>query len=572
MVDSIAWYDANAEAVAARYETVRSEVVHDWLRDLLPQGSASVLDIGAGSGRDAAWLAANGHDVVAVEPSASMRAAGASLHDDPAINWIDDRLPTLGVVSRSGLSFDLILLSAVWMHVQENDRRRAFRKLINLLRPGGLMAITLRIGPTDPERGFHSVAPEEVEALARDHGALVEKHVEALDLLGRDDVRWTQMAIRLPDDGTGALPLLRHVILNDDKSSTYKLALLRALSRVADSAAGFVRHADVDHVVVPFGLIALNWIRLFKPLLSAGLPQSPTNVGLERLGFVKQAYRKLDDVSHLDLRVGMRFPSELSAVLHQALKDTANTIERMPATYMTYQGGGQVFPVTRSRRQSRPKSIHLNQEYLFSFGEMLVPRHLWQSLQRFGAWIEPAIVAEWGRLIRRYASSQGKQVDDGVMAAAMTWEEPNRDVSLARNRALDLSANGNLYCVWSGKRLDDKSLDVDHCLPWIVWPCGDLWNLMPAHRTVNQKEKRAHLPGDRLLRSAQDRVLNWWGPAYAEGVPAISDRFWLEANSSLPGIHAAKGNLDDVFDAVCLQRMRLKCDQQVPEWAGEKYI
>ncbi len=572
MVDPIAWYDANAEAVVARYEAVLSEDAHGWLRDLLPQSSASVLDIGAGSGRDAAWLADDGHDVVAVEPSSSMRTAAASLHCNPAINWIDDRLPTLGVVSRSGLSFDLILLNAVWMHVPKSDRRRAFRKMINLLRPGGLMAITLRFGPADLERGFHSVAPEEVEALARDHGAFVEKHTEATDLLERDDVHWAQMAIRLPDDGTGALPLLRHVILNDDKSSTYKLALLRALSRVADGAAGLVRHFDDDHVAVPFGLVALYWVRLFKPLLSAGLPQGPSNVGLLRLGFVKEAYRNLDHVSHLDLRVGMGLSGELSPVLHQALRDAANTIEKMPATYMTYQGGGQIFPVTRSHRQSRPPSIHLNQEYLFSFGEMLVPRHLWQTLQRFGAWIEPAIVAEWSRLIRRYAASQGTQVDDGALAAAMTWEEPKRDVRLARDRALEMSADRKLYCVWSGRRLDERSLDVDHCLPWIVWPCGDLWNLMPAHRTVNQKEKRAHLPGDRLLRSAQDRVLNWWGPAYEEGVPAISDRFWLEANSSLPGIHAAKGALDDIFDAVCLQRMRLKYDQQVPEWAGEKYL
>ena len=400
MVGPIAWYDANAEAVVARYEAVASEAVHGWMLDLLPQSSASVLDIGAGSGRDAAWLAANGHDVVAVEPSASMRIAAASRHDNSAINWIDDRLPALGVVSRSGLSFDLILLSAVWMHVPESDRPRAFRKMINLLRPGGLMAITLRLGPADPERGFHSVSPEEVEALARDHGAFVEKHTEARDLLDRDDVHWIQMAIRLPDDGTGALPLLRHVILNDDKSSTYKLALLRTLSRVADGAAGFARHYDDDHVAVPLGLIALIWIRLFKPLLSAGLPQSPSNVGLQRLGFVKAAYRSLDDVSHLELRVGTRFSSELSPVLHQALGDAANTIGRMPATYMTYQDGGQVFPVTRSRRLSRPSSIHLNRAYLFSFGEMLVPRHLWQTLQRFGAWIEPAIVAEWRRLIR----------------------------------------------------------------------------------------------------------------------------------------------------------------------------
>lgn len=572
MVDPIAWYDANAEEVVAQYEAVTSEDVHGWLRDLLPQSSASVLDIGAGSGRDAAWLAANGHDVVAVEPCASMRTAAASLHGNTAINWMDDRLPELSVVSRSGLSFDLILLSAVWTHVPESDRRRAFRKMINLLRPGGLIAITLRCGPVDLERGFHSVSPEEVEALARDHGAFVEKHRETRDLLDRDDLHWIQMAIRLPDDGTGALPLLRHVILNDDKSSTYKLALLRTLSRVADGAAGFARHYDDDHVAVPLGLIALTWIRLFKPLLSASLPQSPSNVGLQRLGFVKEAYRGLDDVSHRELRVGTRFSSQLSPVLHQALRDAANTIERMPATYMTYQEGGQVFPVTRSGRLSRPSSIHLSQAYLFSFGEMLVPRHLWQTLQRFGAWIEPAIVAEWSRLIRFYASRRGIQVDDSVLVAAMIWDEPNRDVRLARERALEMSGDGNLYCVWSGRRLDQESLDVDHCMPWMVWPCGDLWNLMPAHRTVNQNEKGACLPGDRLLRSAQDRVLNWWGTAYVEGVPAISDRFWLEANSSLPGVQTGKATLDDVFDAVCLQRMRLKRDQQVPEWTGERYI
>ncbi len=361
MTNSIAWYDINSETVVARYEAVNSEAVHDWMRDLLPRSSASVLDIGAGSGRDAAWLAANGHDVVAVEPSASMRIAAAALHDNPAINWINDRLPVLGKVSRSGLSFDLNLLSAVWMHVPEIDRPRAFRKLINLLKPGGLVAITLRCGPPDLERGFHPVSPEEVEALARDHGAFVERHTEAMDLLGRDDVRWIQMAVRLPDDGTGALPLLRHVILNDDKSSTYKLALLRTLSRVAEGAAGFARHYGDDHVAIPLGLIALTWIRLFKPLLSAGLPQSPSNVGLQRLGFVKEAYRNLSDVSHLELRVGARFSGRLSSVLHQALKDAASTIEKMPATHVTYQGGGQVFPVARSGQPSRPSSIHLDQ-------------------------------------------------------------------------------------------------------------------------------------------------------------------------------------------------------------------
>ena len=154
MVDAIAWYDANAEVVVARYETVTSEAVHGWLRGLLPQSSATVLDVGAGSGRDALWLASMGHEVAAVEPSASMRTAAISLHGNPAINWIDDRLPALSVVSRSGLSFDLILLSAVWTHVPQSDRPRAFRRLINLLKPGGSVGDHPALRPCGREKGI----------------------------------------------------------------------------------------------------------------------------------------------------------------------------------------------------------------------------------------------------------------------------------------------------------------------------------------------------------------------------------------------------------------------------------
>lgn len=567
MADPVAWYDANAEAVAARYEEATAEAVHGWLVDLLPRSPATVLDVGAGSGRDAAWLAAMGYDVVAAEPSATMRATAIQLHPGAGIRWVSDSLPALASVFRSGLSFDLILMSAVWMHVPAGDRPRAFRKLINLLRPGGLLAITLRHGPAEPERGIHPVSLSELEALARNHGAFVQSSIEAKDHLGRDNVRWTQVAIRLPDDGTGALPLLRHVILNDDKSSTYKLALLRALCRVADGAAGFARDHDDDFVAIPLGLVALTWIRLFKPLLAAGLPQSPANIGYDRLGFVKESFRQLTQVSHLDLRVGMAFSGDIGAALHQSLKDAATTIVRMPATYMTYPNGGSILSVTNVRRFPRPTQLLLDQAYLASFGEMLVPRHLWKALQRFDAWIEPALVAEWSRLIKGYASRQGTAAEDGIVAVAMTWGDPLRDVRLARERALALATDGRLFCVWSGNSLMGDSLDVDHCFPWSAWPCGDLWNLMPAHRAVNQNQKRARLPGDRLLRGAQDRIVDWWGAAFTAVNPVLAERFWIEANSSLPTIEAGN-TLGNLFDAVCLQRMRLRHDQQVPEWTG----
>ncbi len=187
------------------------------------------------------------------------------------------------------------------------------------------------------------------------------------------------------------------------------------------------------------------------------------------------------------------------------------------------------------------REVTLEAGFLAGFGEIEVPRELWRALGRFAVWVEPALVAEWLRLMRGYAAGQGRTLDEGALGVAMTWSEPSREVAPARERALALLGAGEaLHCVWSGRRLEVATLDIDHCLPWSAWPCGDLWNLLPAHRRVNQHHKR-----DRLRRFAE------------------------EARSSLPGLDGtAAPDPGEVFAALRMQRLRLRHDQQVPEWAG----
>ncbi len=571
--DEIAWYDAHAETLADRYEGVSPERVHDWLRDLLPSQPATILDVGAGSGRDAAWLAYKGHDVVAVEPSHRLQTLARERHDSPRIQWISDSLPALKRTFRTGLAFDVILVSAVWMHVAPSDRARAFRKLITLLKPGGVLAITLRHGPAEAGRRFHPASAADIKSLARDHGAFVEREATAEDQLDRSEIRWEQLAIRLPDDGTGALPLLRHIILNEDKSSTYKLGLLRVLCRIADSAGGLGSAADDEHVSIPLGLVALMWLRLYKPLLKENMPQNPLNrSGGEGLAFAKEAFGRLADVSHRDLRVGVRFEGEDGNALHQALKDAAKTICRMPAHYMTDPKGTAPILRTRAARAGRyPGDVRLDERYLASFGTMQVPTHLWVAAQRFTPWIEPAIVAEWARVTRSYAASLERPLDDAGRARlwdAMVWEDSKRDVGRARTEAVRLLEKQPLHCVWSGKSLSAAELHIDHCFPWAVWPCGDLWNLLPTHHTVNQR-KKDRLPSDRLLRDAEDRIIGWWRDAYrADRHDPLGKLFMLEAAVSLPGLEATGSDLEGCFSAVTLQRLRLQQNQQVPEWSG----
>ncbi len=250
---------------------------------------------------------------------------------------------------------------------------------------------------------FHPVSAEELERLARDHGAYVaHRSWAAGDGLGRDEVRWERVLVRLPDDGTGALPLLRHIILTDNKSSTYKLALLRVLTQIAHGVLGMVTAADDEFVQLPLGLVGLYWLRQFKPGLAANLPQMPRQRGLERLGFVRDAFRNLSDLSHLDLRVGTRFSGARAQDLHGAIKDAVANLVTMPIGHTVFPDGSRVFGTTRSavRRVRLVTGLQLDAESLGSFGFLRVPAHVWRALTRFNVWVEPALTAEWTRLMQ----------------------------------------------------------------------------------------------------------------------------------------------------------------------------
>ena len=92
---------------------------------LIPSVPARILDIGAGTGRDAAGFAAMGHSVTAVEPTAELRHAAMALHASARIEWLDDSLPDLALLHARSDTFDVVMLTAVWMHLDERQRQRA---------------------------------------------------------------------------------------------------------------------------------------------------------------------------------------------------------------------------------------------------------------------------------------------------------------------------------------------------------------------------------------------------------------------------------------------------------------
>lgn len=556
-------YEQHADRLVGQYESLAFEDVHASLLDLLPAPGATVLDVGAGSGRDAAWFAAHGHDVVAVEPSDAMLARAQKLHPSDRIHWLSDTLPDLARVRRLGLSFDLIVLSAVWMHVPPAARERALRKLATLLAPKGRIAISLRLGAPDAERGMHAVSLQELSGLAQQFGLRIIRTSDSQDRLGRAEVTWSNVVLGLPDDGLGALPLLRHLILVDGKSATYKIGLLRVLARIADSAGGLARY-ESESVVVPLGLVALFWMRMYKPLIENGLPQMPRSQSGTGPGFVNDDFNALRDITPVELRIGSVFGGDTARHLHRSLLKIAQVIRDMPATYLRWPASDSpIFDITRRRQASTPAPLLIDDAFLWSFGDFRVPLEIWQALTHYNVWIEPVLVSEWVRLIEAY--SAGERPDVRMHAhALLAWVDPARDTSFARAAVERIRAAGKpVYCVWSGARLHDQ-YDVDHCFPFAAWPCGDAWNLMPAARTINiQKSNR--LVTQAALERASDGIAEWWTDAFLSQGDARRRQFFLEASQTLP-IFVPAPDTADIIDAMKMHRIRLGKDQGLRPW------
>lgn len=193
-------YANEAEKLLVEYEERTFESVHAGILDLLPPPFADVLDVGAGTGRDAAGFAKQGYHVTAVEPVAEMREGAIARHPEPNITWIDDGLPDLATVTGADRRFDLIMLTAVFMHLDAPDRDRSLETLAGLLRPGGRMAFLVRHGPVPPGRVMYEI---DSDALIAEASSLGLKAVFRQDRLSPRDtkpgVTWSRLVFEKGD-------------------------------------------------------------------------------------------------------------------------------------------------------------------------------------------------------------------------------------------------------------------------------------------------------------------------------------------------------------------------------------
>lgn len=156
-------YAGAADLLTVRFDEIDAATLYAPVADWLPPAPARVLDIGAGTGRDARWFAQLGHSVTAVEPVDALRTGD----EEDAITWVSSSLPDLAGVSGQ---FDLITLSGVWHHVHPDDRARALARIAALTAPRAVCLMSLREGPGVDMQTVWSVPTSEVCADAATAG------------------------------------------------------------------------------------------------------------------------------------------------------------------------------------------------------------------------------------------------------------------------------------------------------------------------------------------------------------------------------------------------------------------
>lgn len=183
---AIAWFDSFSQQFNKNYEDCLSASFVKLMLSRIAANPLDIFDLGAGTGIVAEHLASLGHRVVAVEPSAGMRAQANAT----AYTLLDDRLPALKQTKALGRQYDVIIEIAVRMFLDTADRRAGFANAVSLLKPGGLYFTLVKHSPFAPERGAYDVTEAEVLALAAENDLAELYNEPEPDLRGRTDVSW----------------------------------------------------------------------------------------------------------------------------------------------------------------------------------------------------------------------------------------------------------------------------------------------------------------------------------------------------------------------------------------------
>lgn len=200
-LETINYYARNAGPVAARYESAASGLAASFSKAW--EQRSKLLDIGCGSGRDLAYLAALGHDCFGIDATLEFVDISQRLHPELRGRVIQASLPTTSIPFGGG--FDGVLCSAVLMHIPEKQLAYAALSIKQCLKESGRLLYSvptkrndISVGDRDEfGRLFITVDVGRYQEIFQEIGFRQISKWESADSLGRETVSWLSVLMEL---------------------------------------------------------------------------------------------------------------------------------------------------------------------------------------------------------------------------------------------------------------------------------------------------------------------------------------------------------------------------------------
>ncbi len=547
-------YAARAEQYAASFEAVLpTDLPYLKLAATFFHARETVADIGCGSGRDAAWLQAQGFAVTGYDAVPEMLAEACRRH--PGLTLAQASLPDLAEIP-ANVNFANILCSAVLMHLPADQHLAAAFRLADLFAPGGRLLLTYRYSQTASERDdtgrlFTSIIPGRLELLLASAGLNVV-YAETQPDSRRPAIHWqTVVAEKAGPAATSAgqrgLNRLQSILVHDRKDATYKLALLRALCDISRAEASLVIWGD-GQVFVPLAAVARWWLRYYWPLINS--PQFIIQKRGEEHGHKPLAFRRnLQELAALygNLFSVLRALDDDPRPLQPHLAKIAQTIRRGPVQY----AGGPTQPLFTFQPDGSVPGLTGQPQ-----GWIGIPLPVWLDLSRYEHWIRDSAIIHWAELTAEMNSAA-----DAGPYAGLLLQTPGDQRDTDDMRQFLVRQPNLLECVWTGQSVQ-RRFEVDHLIPYSVWGNNDLWNLLPAHPTVNQQKGDA-LPTRQLVARRRDAIIGHWQAYW----PVWPERFSTQLGRALTGSPTATAGWESAAFTTLQQTIeRIATSRDLRRW------
>jgi SAM-dependent methyltransferase len=138
---TLAAYDNDAAAFAKDWhEQPAPHDLHEIVTRFFIKGGPSA-DIGCGSGREVAWLNANGFPAAGFDASEGLLTEARRRYPD--FTFARAELPDLGNIAAS--TYDNVLCETVIMHLDRALIAPSVRRMLDIVKPGGVFYLSWRV-------------------------------------------------------------------------------------------------------------------------------------------------------------------------------------------------------------------------------------------------------------------------------------------------------------------------------------------------------------------------------------------------------------------------------------------